>query len=185
MIRHPNILKRGNSALLVIDVQEKLVPVIKNMESVEDNILRLINGCQLLNVPIFYTEQYPKGLGRTIKSIAAVLSESKPIEKMFFSVCCSKELIQPLRDRGFSQIMVAGIEAHVCILQSALDLLQEGFQVHVVEDATGSRKELNKNNALQRMKNLGVTLTTTESALFELVEVSGTDEFRQISKLVK
>ena len=84
MIRHPNILKRGNSALLVIDVQEKLVPVIKNMESVEDNILRLINGCQLLNVPIFYTEQYPKGLGRTIKSIAAVLSESKPIEKMFF-----------------------------------------------------------------------------------------------------
>lgn len=185
MIRHPNILKRGNAALLVVDVQEKLVPVINNMKVVEQNIIRLIKGSQLLNVPIFYTEQYPKGLGRTINSIVSLLEKFKPIEKNHFSVCCSKELIQPLRDRGFSQIIIAGIEAHVCIVQSALDLVQEGFQVHVVEDAIGSRNEKNKTNALFRMNKLSVTLTTTEAALFELVEVAGTDEFRKISQLIK
>jgi nicotinamidase-related amidase len=185
MIRHPNILKRGNSALLVVDVQQKIVPVINNMELVEKNIIRLIKGCQLLNVPIFYTEQYPKGLGRTIDSIVALLAKSKPIEKMHFSVCCSKELIQPLRDAGFSQIVIVGIEAHICISQSTLDLVQEGFQVHVVEDAIGSRNEKNKKNALLRMNNLDVTITTTEAALFELIEVAGTDDFRKISQLIK
>ena len=185
MIRHPNILKRGSAALLIIDVQERLVPVMKDMEAVEQNIIRLIEGCKLLGVPAFYTEQYSKGLGQTIPSIKENLDGIEPVEKLHFSVCCEKELMHQLREKGYQQLIVVGIESHVCVLQSALDLMQEGFQTHVVVDAVSSRKSLDKEISLQRMVTQGATLSTTESVLFELVKVAGSSEFKQISKLVK
>jgi isochorismate hydrolase len=185
MIRHPNILKRGSAALLIVDVQEKFIPVIDDMKTVETNIIRLINGCKLLGVPAFYTEQYSKGLGQTVSSLKENLEGIVPVEKLHFSVCCEKELMHQLREKGYQQLIVTGIEAHVCVLQSSLDLIQEGFQAHVVVDAVSSRKSLDKEIALHRMASQGVTLTTTESVLFELVKVAGSNEFKQISKLVK
>ena len=185
MPRHPNILNRYKCVLLVIDVQEKFVPVIEEFKSIEKNIIKLIKGFQLLGVPIRYTEQYPKGLGRTVESIRKHLKDLEPVEKMYFSTCCEGDIMRPLKREGIKQVVLAGIETHVCVLQSALDFLEQGFQVYVVRDASTSRRELDRDTAIMRMIQEGVTVTTTESVLFELVEVSGTEEFKKISALVK
>lgn len=183
-VRSHELVSRTESKLLIVDVQEKLVPMIANFERMLGNCRRLIQGARILDVPVFATEQYPKGLGHTVAPLAELLG-SVP-EKQRFS--CAEVLDWGLAaeqaDNRF-QIVVAGIEAHVCVLQTVLDLLAGGFQVFVPADAVSSRGELDWKIALDRMSTGGAVITTTESVLFEWCERSGTPEFKQISQLIK
>ena len=152
------------------------MPVISNREAVEQNIVRLIRGAQILGVPILVTEQYVKGLGRTVEVVRQALDVYEPIEKSCFS---------GFRDIDRKQVIVAGVEAHVCVYQTVSDFLARGYEVTIVADAVSSRTQENKDIALRRMIADGAKLSATEMALFELTVASGTDEFRAISKLVK
>ncbi len=185
MIRNPKILNRARAALLIIDVQEKILRVMRDHESLVENINKLINGFKILQLPIFYTEQYPKGLGPTTELILNNLPSEPAIQKLTFSCYGAENLFYALREKKLDQIVVCGIESHVCVMQTVLDLLANGFQVNVPIDAISSRKEADYNAALLRFSNEGAIVTSTESVLFELLEECRSDEFKQISKLVK
>lgn len=181
-------LQRHEALLLVIDVQEKLMPVIDRADDVEANVERLVRGCHVLDVPPLLTEQYVKGLGATVPRIRRAFEETfgyAPIEKNCFSANGAGELQAELRRLRKRQIIVAGVEAHVCVYQTVTDLLAAGYQVTVIADAVSSRSAENKAIALQRMANEGAKLSSTEMALFELLGVADTDEFREILALVK
>jgi nicotinamidase-related amidase len=176
-------MSRDDSALLVVDVQEKLIGFIPQHERIVWNIRRLIDGAKVLGVPVLATEQYPQGLGPTTKVLAERLGEIP--SKLTFSCGGCGELFKQLSEQGIYKILVVGIECHVCVQQTVLDLLGEAFQVYVAVDAVGSRFDVDYQTALRRMDSSGATLTTTEAALFEWCEVSGTPEFKQISALVR
>jgi nicotinamidase-related amidase len=181
-------LDRMHAVLVVIDVQERMIPVIDQAAEVVRNIDRLIRGCHVLGVPVIVTEQYTKGLGRTVEDLCRALEESggyKPIEKSCFSAhgCAGFEAALSAHDR--TQVVLAGVETHVCVYQTAMDLLRDEYDVAIVADAVGSRTPQNKAIALDRLASEGVRLTSTEMALFEMLVQAGTDEFRAISKLVK
>ena len=170
-------LDRTKATLVIIDVQERLMPVISNREQVEQNIVRLARGAQILGVPILITEQYVKGLGQTVANVREALGDAyMPIEKGCFS---------GFRDLERKQVIVAGVETHVCVYQTVSDFLARRYDVTIVADAVSSRTQENKDIALRRMVNDGAKLSSTEMTLFELTVESGTDEFRAISKLVK
>lgn len=183
--RHSTILRREDTALLIIDVQERIFRVMLNSENLIKNITNLIEGFKILGSPIFITEQYPKGLGETESRIKSALGEIVPLQKMSFSCAGAGDLFDTLKTKNIKQVVLAGIESHVCVQQTALDLLENGFQVNLAADACSSRKEIDYNTALSRMRNAGIIVTTTESILFELLGVCGTDEFKQISKIIK
>lgn len=185
MKRNAVILQREKTALLIIDVQEKILPVMLNRENLVSNIEKLVNGFKVLNIPIFFTEQYPKGLGPTTPELVKLLEGSEAISKMSFSCFGVGELFTTLKEKKLPQVVVCGIESHVCVQQTVLDLLVNDFQVNLAADAVSSRKTIDYEIALQRMNEHGAEITTTESILFELLNVCGTDEFRTISKLVK
>jgi len=185
MNRHPQILQREKSALIVIDIQEKLLPVIYESDRVVDNAIKLINGFKILNSPIYFTEQYPKGLGPTDSRIKSALEERTAIHKMSFSCFGADNLFEELKSKKFKQIVVCGIESHVCVMQTTLDLVANDFMVHVAADAVSSRRKFDYEIALERMRSNGAEITLTESILFEMLNVCGTDEFKAISKLVK
>jgi len=181
-------LHRADAFLLVIDVQEKLMPVIDGHDGVARNIERLVRGCKVLDVPALLTEQYVKGLGPTIAPIKTAFEETsgyEPIEKDCFSGWGCAELVTALRLLQKKQAIVAGVEAHVCVYQTAMDLLANGYEVTIVADAAGSRAASNKDVALRRMIAEGAKLSSTEMCLFEMLAASGTDEFRAIARLVK
>lgn len=184
-IRHSTILQRGKTALLIIDIQERIFSVMLNPEIMIQNTIKLIEGFKILESPIFLTEQYPKGLGETESRIKESLKDIVPIQKLSFSCSGAGELFETLKYRNIKQVVVAGIEAHVCVQQTALDLLANGFQVSLAADACSSRKETDYNIALERMRTTGVIVTTTEAILFELLNVCGTEEFKKISKILK
>ncbi len=175
-------MSRGDSGLLVIDVQTRLMDKMADRTRVIANIARLIDGARVLGLPVQATEQYPKGIGPTVPELAARLPE-RP-EKLSFSCCSLSDVAERFRTRGVHRVLLAGIETHVCVQQTALDLLADGFHVYVAADAVTSRKELDRDVALRRMEHAGVVLTTTEAALFEWTEHAGTPEFKQISRLV-
>ncbi len=183
--RNKRILNRDNAALLIIDIQEKILPVMNNFEAVTKNTLQLIKGFKVLNIPIFYTEQYPKGLGATADILLKELEGLSPIQKMSFSCAGAGNLFQRLKDNNVTQVVIAGIESHVCVQQTVLDLIAAGFQVDLAANATSSRSETDYKFALDRMRAHGAEITTSEAILFELVNISGTDEFKAISRIVK
>lgn len=185
MIRNPKILNKSRTALIVIDVQERILKVMRNYEQVVDNINKLISGFKILQLPIFYTEQYPKGLGPTTELILNNLQPESAIQKLTFSCFGAENLFHTLREKKLDQIVVCGIESHVCVMQTVLDLLANGFQVNVPIDAISSRKEADYNAALMRFSDEGAIITSTESVLFELLEECRSDEFKAISKIVK
>lgn len=181
-------LDRKNSLLVVIDVQAKLAAVIHGQEEMQKNIDRLIRGCHLLGIPAVVTEQYPKGLGATTGILQDSLRETygiKPIQKMCFSAGGSDEFMSAVRSSGRRQILICGIETHVCVYQTVKDLLDSKFEVTLVADAVSSRTAANRDIAIRRMERDGAKLSSTEMALFELTVNAGTDEFKAISKLVK
>lgn len=181
--RSPELMSRADTALLVVDVQEKLLPFIANRAAVAWNVRRLIDGARVLGLPVAATEQYPKGLGATVPELAVRLGEIP--SKLTFSCLGCPGIFEPWRGGGRHKILVAGIEAHVCVQQTVMDLLAEGFRVYVAVDAVGSRFDIDYRTALARMDSAGATLTTTEAALFEWCEVAGTPEFKSISALVR
>ncbi|GIW96255.1 MAG: hydrolase [Pirellulaceae bacterium] len=181
--RSPELLSREESALLVVDVQEKLLPLIPGSSRLVWNIARLIDAAKLLGVPCAATEQYPKGLGGTHPELAARLPE-RPA-KQRFSCCGCGGIPDRWAERGLTKIVVAGIETHVCVLQTVLDLLSEGFRVYVVADAVAARHPLDHDIALRRMDSQGAILTTCESVMFEWCETSAAPEFKQISPLIR
>jgi nicotinamidase-related amidase len=183
-----NRLHRADAVLIVIDVQEKLMPVIDGHDAIARNIERLVRGCKVLDVPALLTEQYVKGLGPTIAPVKTAFEETfgyEPIEKNCFSGWGCAEFVTALRLLQKKQAIVAGIEAHVCVYQTVVDLLANGYEVTVAADAVGSRAAANKEIALRRMIAEGAKLSSTEMALFEMLVAAGTDEFRAISRLVK
>jgi nicotinamidase-related amidase len=184
MQHHPTILHRNSSALLIIDVQERLVKAMNNRASVEAAISTLQQGMAILNVPTLITEQYPRGLGATIPGILEQNPEASVVEKTTFS-CCGEESFWPeLATIKRRQIIVTGIETHVCVLQTVLDLINAGYQVHLPVSATCSRADENRDNAIRRMEKAGAIITNVESVLFELLRAAGNAEFKAISKLV-
>jgi nicotinamidase-related amidase len=185
ILRNQAILKKETTALLVIDIQERIFKVMLNSERVIENTLKLINGFKIMGIPIFYTEQYPKGLGITESRIKEALKDQEAIQKLTFSCYGADNLFEELKRKNISQVVLSGIESHVCVQQTALDLTTNNFRVYLAADAVSSRKEIDYNIALQRMVKHNIEVTTTESILFELLNVSGTDEFKAVSKLVK
>jgi nicotinamidase-related amidase len=184
-IRHPSILRREETALLIIDIQEKIFRVMQNSELIIQNTIKLIEGFRILGSHIFVTEQYPKGLGETEIRLKEVLQGVQPIQKMIFSCSGAGELFNTLKEKQIKQVILAGIESHVCVQQTALDLIANGFQVSLAADACSSRKEIDFNLALNRMRTTGVIISTTEAILFEMLTICGTDEFKKISKILK
>jgi nicotinamidase-related amidase len=178
------IPNRGKIGLLVIDMQEKFKPVIPGIEDITDNISKLIKGFSVYGLPIMFTEQYPKGLGSTFPKIKEMLEE-KPIEKMEFSCFKNKEFKEKIRSMGIDQLLICGIEAHVCVLQTALDAIAEGFEVFLVEDAVSSRKEMDKKTAVERAAQSGVYRVSTEMIIFQLMERAGSEEFKEIQEIIK
>jgi nicotinamidase-related amidase len=183
--RFHKLLKREKTALLIIDIQERILPVMMNPGMVTENCIKLIKGFKILGSPVFYTEQYPKGLGPTAAVLLDELTGINAVQKMSFSCSGAEDLFDQLKLKNIEQVVITGIESHVCVQQTVLDLLENGFQVNICADAVSSRKEIDYKTALERMSSHGAEVTTTESVLFELLNVCGTDEFKQISKIVK
>jgi nicotinamidase-related amidase len=180
----PLRLSTEGSVLLVIDVQEKLVPKIDNSRELIRNIAFLIDACRTLSVPAFVTEQYPKGLGPTVQELARRLPSERP-EKLAFSSCAVHSLIEQINRSGRNNVLVCGIESHVCVMQTVLDLLALEFGVFVAVDAIGSRYRVDHEVAIRRMEQAGATLVTVEMAAFELTKIAGTPAFKVISGLVQ
>jgi nicotinamidase-related amidase len=176
------MMSRGDTALLVVDMQEKLVPAMTDGPRVAWNVRRLVDAAKAVGLPVVGTEQYPQGLGKTLPELAERLG---PVpSKLTFSCGCCPEIFEELRDRGVFKILIVGVEAHVCVAQTAFDLLADGWRVYVAADAVGSRFELDCRTALARMDSAGATLTTTEAAMFEWCESAGASEFQAIRRLV-
>lgn len=177
------LMSRDDTAVLVVDVQEKLVSVVRNPARLRWNIRRLLDGADIFGLPILATEQYPEKLGSTVADFA--LAPSHISSKLSFSCCGAPEFLTELRKAEVNKVLVCGIEAHVCVMQTVFDLLSSGYEVYVPIDAVSSRFEHDCETAMRRMEVNGVTLTTTESALFEWCHVAGTPEFKKISALVR
>ena len=176
---------KDRTAALIIDIQERIFPAINEHERLEKNLAILIEGLKIMKIPIFVTEQYTKGLGPTIPSIAAVLGDIRRIEKQSFSCCDEPRVMEGLAVLAHDNVIIAGIESHVCVLQTVIDLKRNCYHPIVVEDCVSSRRENDKRIALERMRQEGTIITTCESLLFELLRFSGTEPFKAISKLVK
>lgn len=179
-------MTRDDTALLVVDVQQKLIGLIPGHRRIVWNIRRLIDGAKVLGVPVAATEQYPKGLGPTTPELTQALPAGGACaSKMAFSCGECAAIFDDFRAQDRYKLLVAGIEAHVCVQQTVLDLLADGFRVYVAADAIGSRSDVDERYALKRMEAAGAVITTTEAALFEWCDVAGTGEFKQISALIR
>ena len=183
------LLSRDKSQLLIIDVQEKLLPAMSNPERVVERCVRLVHAARALDIPITVSEQYPGGIGRTVAPLRDALGNSGTvIEKVEFS-CLKNEALRDhlheLRRKGRPQVVMGGIEAHVCVTQTAIDLEEHGFEGFVVADATSSRAKSSRRLALARMRRSGVDVVDSEMAVFEWLGKAGTTEFKELLALVK
>jgi nicotinamidase-related amidase len=185
--RSPWLLNADDSALLVIDMQEKLLPHIADHQRIVWNIGRLIEGARLLNVAIRATEQYPQGLGATVDTLGVSIRKSPPelgVKTMFSCRECAS-LFSGLKSSGVQKLVVTGIEAHVCVAQTVMDVIADGFDAYLCVDAIGSRFAVDRETALRRLENAGAIPTTTEAVLFEWCEHAKHPAFKQISQLVR
>ena len=188
MNTHPNLLSAANSLLVLVDIQAKLLAVMAEAEAqlMTANTGVLLHASGLLNIPVLLTEQYPKGLGATDAGIVRQLPAATPIfEKTGFSCCAAEGFDAALASSGRKQVILTGLEAHVCVLQTALELSHNGYQVYVIEDAVCSRKAEHKSYALQRMQQQGITVINYESVLFEWLRDARHPDFRRISSLLR
>jgi hypothetical protein len=176
---------RDRTVGLVIDIQERLFPFIAGHEALAGSTAILIKGLQALGIPLMVTEQYTKGLGPTILPLRDILQDEPVMEKFSFSCCDDNSFMGRLSGLDKQFVVIAGIESHVCVLQTVIDLLERNYIPVVVEDCISSRRLNDKAMAIERMRKEGAIITTYESVLFELLRYSGTDEFKAISRLVK
>ena len=179
------MLKAHNTVLVLIDIQGKLAALMHDKDALYTQLHILIKGAQALQLPILWLEQYPKGLGPTIPEVADLLPDQQPMAKTCFSACGLSAFSQALRATGRRHILLAGIETHICVYQTARDLLDNGFYVEVVADAVSSRTAQNKAIGLEKMLHCGAQITSVEMCLFELLQQAGSAEFKEIAALVK
>ena len=176
------LLKKSDSIALLIDVQEKLVPAVLNKDSFIDRCEWLLKLATRMNVPVLASEQYPKGLGSTVQKLNAYFDKEDCIEKLHFSCMQEPNYVHRLREYNKNQLVLFGIEAHVCVLQTALEMKNAGFEVYVVVDAVTSRNESDLKYGLKRMKQEGICLVTAEMVFFEWLRQSGGPDFKMLSK---
>ena len=179
------MLTTENTLLLVIDCQEKMMPAMRGYEELEKKTGILVRGCRVLGVPILATQQYTKGLGDTLPSIKDAIGEFEPIEKMTFSCCGSDEFVNKLKETGMKNVLVTGVEAHICVQLTVMDLLENGYVAYVMADCIGSRSERDFAYAVERMRQAGAVITTTESVLFEFLKRADHPKRKEITSLVK
>ena len=175
------MLDRDRTAVLVVDVQQGFRPAVEGFDAVAHATAQLVQGARVLDLPILVTEQYPKGLGPTVPEVAEHLEGVRPLKKTVFAAPRAEGFDLHGRD----QVVVCGIEAHICVHQSVADLLDRGVEVEVATDATGSRTPANRQVGLERMRETGARLTSVEMALFELLGEAGSDEFKAIQRIIK
>jgi nicotinamidase-related amidase len=174
-----------DSILIIIDIQERLAGAMQVKDAVISNCLHLIELAKMISIPVLVTEQYPKGLGRTVEEIKKAVPDYQPIEKVSFSCCGEQEFINKLRALNRKTIVMTGMETHVCVLQTCIELLKEGFNVHLVKDAVCSRTKENWNTGVEFMRDAGAVISCTETVLFQFLRVAGTEEFKTISKRIR
>lgn len=179
------LINAASSLLLIIDMQERLLPAISDASDVERNCAILIKAASRRGAPLVVTEQYPKGLGRTVPGLSELLPQNSTMEKLEFSCARNAEIMKRLEATGRKQVVVCGVEAHVCVLQTAMDLQSRGFDVFVAIDACGSRREESKQVASARLSAAGISVVTTEMVVFEMLETAGSPDFRELSKLIQ
>ena len=190
--RSSQLINPDDTALVVVDMQEKLLPVVSQNEQILANVQRLLATAEIFSVPVVATEQYPKGLGPTVASLSEAIvrtntewaSAGLPAKTMFSCREC-ESVFKPLQTNGVKNLLLCGIETHVCIAQTALDMISAGFNVQLCVDATGSRFPLDHEIAIRRLEAEGCSITTTEAAMFELCEKAGNDAFKAIAKLLR
>jgi len=178
-------LDKEDTVLLIIDIQEKLAVVMKERDKVVKNNLHLIELAKMINMPIVVTEQYPKGLGPTVAEIREALPVYRPVEKMTFDCCGQPAFLEELKEQKRKKVVVTGMETHICVLQTCIGLLGGGINVHLVQDAVCSRTKENWETGIEFMRDAGAAVTSTETVLFQLLKVAGTEEFKKISKRIK
>ena len=183
---HPNLLDITASALVVIDIQEAFRSAVPDFALIASRASVAVRGFQTLGVPVFITEQYPDGLGRTAEELQLVLAEDTEIfEKTAFSSCGAKPFLKQLEKRGISQVALCGLETHVCVNQTAHDLLDRGLQVHILTDCVASRFSHDREAGLAKMRNSGAISSSVEMALFELMRDSTHEKFKEIQALIR
>lgn len=170
---------------MIVDIQGKLAHMMHEWEMLFKSVQKLIKGMQVLDIPIVWMEQNPLAIGRTVPEIAELLEPAVPVEKLSFSCCGNDRFLDMLADLNRKQVLLAGIETHICVYQTAVDLLQRGYEVQVVADAVSSRTAQNRQIGLQKMCDAGAVLTSVETALFELLRVADGPDFRKILKIIK
>jgi len=179
------MLKIEDTVLLLVDVQEKLFRVTDDKETLLSNLQKLVKGCRLLGVPVIVTEQNPAGLGPTLPELTALIPDAEKITKFSFSCCAEAGFMDRLKTLGRRQILIGGIESHVCVYQTSLELMEHGFEVHLVSDGVSSRAAQNKKLAIRRLVAEGVKLTGVEMAFFELLRTAKAEQFKAVSALIK
>lgn len=182
------LVHRTRAVLAIVDIQERLLGALAEdrRTAVVERALIAVDTALVLGVPVLVSEQYPKGLGPTAAPIRQHLGDAfAPIEKLAFSCGRSPEFRQALERTGRREVILCGVETHVCVLQTALDLVHENYQVFIAADAVASRRDVDRDTALALLRQAGVTIGTTEMFAFQMLECAGTDEFRKISKIVK
>jgi nicotinamidase-related amidase len=179
------ILNKNNAILIIVDIQDKLAVVMKHKKKVVNNCLHLIEVSKLLNIPIVITEQYTKGLGPTVNEVKKALPSYEPLEKVTFDCCKGDGFLEKIVSLKRKQIMLTGMETHVCVLQTCLSLLKEQYDVHIVSDAVSSRKKDDYLTGRELMRDAGAVITCTETVLLQLLEKAGTPEFKAIVRRIK
>ena len=179
------MITSADTALVLVDVQAMLAPAMHDKEFLLENLKRLVGGVRILGVPILWTEQNPAGLGPTLPEIADLLPDQKPASKFSFSCCGSEQFRNELNALNRKNLLIAGIEAHVCVYQTAADLIHLQYEVQIVTDAVASRTPENKLIGLEKSKSVGACLTSTETVLFELLKDAKSEKFKEIIKIVK
>lgn len=177
-------LRREDCCLLVIDIQERLTPVMKYKDQVIENTKILLEGAKEMDIPVLVTEQYPKGLGSTVEEIKDHLGEAKIFAKKSFTAYID-EVRRELKDLNRNKIIIVGMESHVCVYQTTRDLLDHGYEVYIVNDGVASRTKANYLNGLEQMRCMGAVISNTETVIFDLLKMAGTPEFKKMSKLIK
>jgi len=178
-------LEREKTAVVVVDLQERLMAAMKHAGKVYRNTGIMLEASAVLGLPVVVTEQYPKGLGHTVEEVKACLPSYEPVEKITFSCCGEQGFMDVLKKTDRKQVILLGSETHVCVYQTCLDLLEAGYGVHLLRDAVCSRAKENYLAALELMRQAGAVITSTETVLFQLLVRAGGDEFKAISRLVK
>jgi len=179
------VLNKEDAVLLIVDIQERLAVIMKEKDKVVNSCRHLIELAKMQGIPVVVTEQYPKGLGRTLPELQSAVPDYKPIEKTAFNCCGEPAFLTEIKKLGKKQVIMTGMETHICVLQTTIGLLQEGVTVHVVQDAVCSRAKENWKTGIAFMRDAGAVVTCTETVLFQLLKVAGTDEFKKISQRIK